>query len=272
MAFTTDFAFQTVYDGVITGTLNQCPKTYTIQVKATDSVTPPVSPTSFDTEFFNIQVNKSILINGRDSITSWDNPNQLEPYTASQYFGTPIGWVLDPPVSGFTVGSTGSDSAVILRAGAISPGTYTLNLKATDPACFTTGPVYTNTLTKPITVTVSAAGAALPIRETAMAWWRFDSCLWNGTTGEVINTNALPSPNSLHGTAVNGAFTIPDAIKNPTYPNDGGRTCRGGYFDGNNDQVSVPDNNLLDFPNPATFSPAWASSSWAMRSAARPTN
>ncbi|MFH1995121.1 MAG: LamG domain-containing protein, partial [Nitrospinota bacterium] len=228
----TDFVINQ-YTGVITGTLNQCPGTYnTIQVKVTDSTTP--TPTT-DTRSFSITVNKNILINGSSAVT-WSDPDWEEPYniTAGQYIGTSIGWDLTTGgATGFTVAKTGSDSAVIKKTGAttVPPYTYTFNLTATDtfPAC--AGPPPTNTTSKAIEVTLTAVGAAMPTRSTAVAWWRFDECLWNGTTGEVKDSN----PNLLHGTATSGALTTT------------GVTCRGGYFDGVDDQVSVPDNNLLGF-------------------------
>jgi len=225
------------YTGVVSGTLNQCPGTYTIQVKVTDSVIPPVTPTSFDTKSFSITVDKAITINGRSAIT-WSDPEWQEPYNLTGvYFGTPIGWTLAPTGLGFTAASTGADSCVIKKTGDTTAGDYTFILTATDPACSAT-----NKVDKAIAVTVTAAGAPAPLGADATAFWKFDECSWNGTTAEVRDS----SPNILDGTALplpagSGPVTVA-----------GGKICRGGRFDGVNDQVSVPNNALLQFTT--TFS------------------
>ena len=76
---------------------------------------------------------------------------------------------------------------------------------------------------------------------TPMTDWHFDECSWNGTSGEVEDS----SGNGYNGTAENGAVT------------DAGKLCKGGSFDGSNDEIDVNDGGDLGFTNNSLTITAW---------------
>jgi MSHA biogenesis protein MshQ len=71
--------------------------------------------------------------------------------------------------------------------------------------------------------------------------YRLDEVSWDGSAGEVIDSTL----NNLHGRSYSGADT------DNTTPALGSTigTCNYGVFDGSNDYVEIPDNNLLDYSN-----------------------
>ncbi|MCR8923055.1 hypothetical protein NO559_09750 [Dasania sp. GY-MA-18] len=73
--------------------------------------------------------------------------------------------------------------------------------------------------------------------------------LWNGTAGEVIDS----SGNGLDGRAINGANSSNTSPPGAAITGDPG-TCRFAEFDGNNQYVSIADNNLLDLSSDLTVS------------------
>ncbi len=78
-------------------------------------------------------------------------------------------------------------------------------------------------------------GPFLPVAE-----YRLDECLWDGTTGEVIDS----SGNNLHGTAVLSPVSIDISGE------DGG-VCRAASMGGVS-HLAIPDHDLLDMPDTLT--------------------
>jgi hypothetical protein len=77
------------------------------------------------------------------------------------------------------------------------------------------------------------------IDTTLIAEYRFDECLWDGTSNEVKED----SPNHLNGTAKGDAKIISE-----------GKIGRAGYFDGSGDYVEILNNPKLQLTGDSTFS------------------
>jgi prepilin-type N-terminal cleavage/methylation domain-containing protein len=228
--------FLNTYTGKLTGTLNQCPGTYSITVSVDDSTLSGDGGPCHKSKSFDIQVTANLEISrtsGSGTNITWDSPTQQETFkTNSEHLGD-INWNLDSGgATGFIVVSTGSDTCVIKKNGSTGAGAYTFTLTATDSGCAS------NTAEIILTVTVTASGAPAPYTADLVAKWRLDECSWNGTAGEIKDSGN----DILDGTAQNGANTI-----------GSGKVCRAGKFDGSNDYVSVPDDPKLQLSAPLTL-------------------
>jgi hypothetical protein len=116
-------------------------------------------------------------------------------------------------------------------------GSYPFTLTAVDSSCAE------NTADLTFNVNISSAGAVIPIPESVESHWKMDECEWEGTTGEVAD-----SQGSTNGTAKNGAKTV-----------GFGKICRSGLFDGSNDFVDMGDalNNVFGTTSASFTVVAW---------------
>lgn len=94
---------------------------------------------------------------------------------------------------------------------------------------------------------ISQVGVA-HILPAATGLWHLDEGSWTGTPGEVLDS----SGNGLSGQAVNG---VSGSDYGPAIPGNPG-TCGYGEFDGNDQYLSIPDNDRLDLSGAFTVS-AW---------------
>jgi prepilin-type N-terminal cleavage/methylation domain-containing protein len=219
--------FLHTYLGQLSGTLNQCPGTYTIGVQVTDSDTendPDPNPSSFPVQVkSNLSVSRT---SGSGVDITWNSVTQQETFQATGGHLGDIQWAIDTGgATGFTVSSTGSDTCAIKKNGISSVGTYTFTLTATDASC----PSNTAKITLSVSILSDAGGA--PYTANLSAEWHMDECSWNGTDGEVVDTGG----NGINGTAKNGANTI-----------GSGKACRSAFFSASNQGIEIPDNSLLE--------------------------
>jgi type II secretory pathway pseudopilin PulG len=155
----TDFSLHT-YTGQLSGTLDQCPGTYTIGVEVQDSTLPVDGGPKTDSETFSLDVTSNLAVSrtsGSGTEITWDIASQQETFEATGAHLGDINWTLDTGgATGFTVVSTGSDTCVIKKNGTTIAGTYTFTLTATDASC------PTNTADIVLTVTVTTSGTGSP--------------------------------------------------------------------------------------------------------------
>ncbi|MDO6426305.1 LamG domain-containing protein [Thalassotalea sp. 1_MG-2023] len=91
-------------------------------------------------------------------------------------------------------------------------------------------------------VTYSCGATAQP---TEVLHLKMEEATWQGGSGLVID-----SINGINGTAYNGAKTV------------GSASCRYGEFDGNNDHVLIPHNDLLNGTSTLTYAAYFRANSW----------
>ena len=220
--------FLHTYLGQLSGTLDQCPGTYTIsaQVKDSDTENDP-DPNASN---FTIQVKSNLSVSrtsGSGVDITWGSVTQQETFQATGGHLGDIQWSLDTGgATGFTVASSGSDTCTIKKDGISSVGSFTFTLTATDATCAD------NTAQIILSVSVLSSGGAAPYTVNLSAEWRMDECSWDGTAGEVKDSG----DGGLDGTAKNGTNTL-----------GSGKICSAGYFDGTNDYLDMGDilNNVL---------------------------
>jgi prepilin-type N-terminal cleavage/methylation domain-containing protein len=235
--------FLNTYTGRLSGSLNQCPGTYTIDVQVEDATLPADGGPKTDTKSFDIDViaNLSVARTSGDQTTNilWDSATQEETFKANGGHVGDIDWVLNTGgASGFVVASTGSDTCSIRKNGSTTLGNYTFILRATDQSC------PSNTADITLTVQVTASGANAPYTVDLEAEWLLDECSWDGTAGEVKDSG----DDALDGTAQNGADTV-----------GSGKICGAGFFDGTDDYVDMGDvlNDVLGTTSNAFSVTAW---------------
>ena len=153
-----DFSINS-FTGSLSGTLDQCPGSYTIAVQV-DDATPAASGGPYtDSQSYTLEVTSNLAVSctstAGTSIT-WSSPTQAETFTASgSRLGT-INWTLNSGgANGFVVTSTGAADCTLSKTGITTPGTYTFTLTATDASCAT------NTDDLQFTVQVLASGAGV---------------------------------------------------------------------------------------------------------------
>ena len=219
--------FLHTYLGQLSGTLDQCPGTYTIGVQVNDSDLendPDPNPSNF-----TVQVKSNLSVSrtsGSGVDISWNSVTQQETFQANGGHIGDIQWTLDTGgTTGFTVSSTGSDTCTIKKNGLSPVGSYTFTLTATDASCAG------NTAKIILSVSVLSSGGGAPYSVDLSAEWHMDECSWNGTEGEVEDTGG----NGINGTAKNGANT-----------QGSGKVCRSAFFSAVNQGIEIPDNSLLD--------------------------
>jgi prepilin-type N-terminal cleavage/methylation domain-containing protein len=154
-----DFALNAA-SGLLTGTLNQCPNTYTISVQVEDSTLPIDGGPKTDAESFSLEVTINLVISRTSGVgtnITWGSPTQQETFETSGGRIGDMNWSLNTGgATGFAVSSTGSNTCAITKVGASAAGTYTFILTATDATCSS------NTTNLNLSVTVTAGGTGAP--------------------------------------------------------------------------------------------------------------
>ena len=233
--------FLHTYTGRLSGNLNQCPGTYSVQVQVQDATLPADGGPKTDSKSFNVQVTDNLVINrtsGSGTDILWSSPTQQETFATSGGHLGDIIWDLNTTATGFSVAALGSDTCVLKKSGSTAIGTYGLTLTATDAAC------PSNTATLILTVDVPISGGGAPFTAKQEAAWPLDECVWDGTADEVIDI----SGSGLNGTARNGADTVAS-----------GKICRAGSFDGVDDYLDMGDilNDILGSGSSTFTVAAW---------------
>ncbi|MCP3952632.1 MAG: LamG domain-containing protein, partial [Desulfobacterales bacterium] len=221
----TDFYLHT-YSGHLSGTLSQCPGSYTINVGVVDSDgdndPDPTNP-------FTIDITADLAVAcqsgcGQGSCSAgtdicWDSSTKQVQFAVNGGHKGAIDWGLNSGgATGFVVVSTGDDTGVIKKDSATTAGTYTFTLTATDPDC------PGNSADLILSVEVTADGTGAPYTEGMEAEWRFDECTaWDGASFDVVDANG----DSNHfGKAEGGMAAI-----------SSGKNCRAAAFDGVDDKI-----------------------------------
>gem|GEM_PF-2789441 len=154
----TDFYLHT-YTGQLTGSLTQCSGSYNISLQVEDATLPSDGGPKTASKSFSIQVTSALSISrtsGSGTSITWSLAGQEETFRSNGGYVGSINWQLQPGgATGFTVVSTGSDTAAIRKTGTSTPGTYTFTLTATDSAC----PGNTAQIVLIVTVTASGGGS-----------------------------------------------------------------------------------------------------------------
>jgi len=219
--------FLHTYLGQLSGTLDQCPGTYTVGVQVNDSDTendPDPNPSNFAVQVkSNLSVSRT---SGSGVDITWNSVTQQETFQANGGHIGDIQWTLDAGgATGFTVSSTGSDTCTIKKNGLSPVGSYTFTLTATDASC----PSNFAKIILSVSILSNAGGA--PYSANLSVEWHMDECSWNGTDEEVADTGG----NGINGTTKNGANTL-----------GSGKVCRSAFFSAANQGIEIPDNSLLD--------------------------
>lgn len=222
------------YTGALSGTLSQCPDTYTIKVGVTDSDADNDPDPEKD---FTIEVTSNLGVSGSTDIT-WDDPNHEETYEVTGGHISDIEWTLTTDgADGFTIDPTG-DTCIIKKLegedGETTTGAkeYSFVLTAKDSDCPSS-----NTAEFTIIVTVTPDGIPPPPPPEGMeAEWQFDECTeWDGTSFDVVEALDPAGDERHYGKAINGTFAVYS-----------GKICRAAYFDGTNYYISVDSTDELN--------------------------
>jgi len=206
--------FLHTYTGQLSGSLDQCEGTYTIEVQVEDSTLPSDGGPKTDTKQFSLQVNTNLNVSrtsGSGTSITWNDPSQSESFQANGDHLGNISWSLNTGgATGFSVTSTGIDTCDIRKDGATTAGLYTFILTATDGLC----PGNTADIT--LSVDVTSAGAVAPYTVGLGGEWHLDECTWNGTDDEILDSTTT----FAHGRSYNmGPSDDPDR--------EIGKICRG---------------------------------------------
>ena len=219
--------FLHTYLGQLSGTLDQCPGTYTISAQVKDSDTendPDPNPSNFSVQVTgNLSVSRT---SGSGVDITWGSVTQQETFQATGGHIGDIEWALDTGgATGFTVASSGSDTCTIKKNGVSSIGSFTFKLTATDTSCTD------NTAQIILSVSVLSTGGGAPYSVGLTAEWHMDECNWDGTEGEVQDSGG----GSLNGKAIGGANSI-----------GSGKVCSSASFSAANHGIEIPDDPSLD--------------------------
>jgi len=251
----TDFFLHT-YTGQLSGTLDQCPGTYTIDVSVEDSTLVADDGPKTDTASLSLQVTTDLVVSrtsGSGTNITWNSPAQQETFqTTGGHLGD-IDWTLSTGgATGFTVSSSGNDTCTIEKNGSSTAGTYTFTLTGTDSSCSS------NTDQIILSVTVTSSGSDAPYTVEMEGEWRFDECsAWDGTSYDVVDS--LGDANH-YGKAINGVTGT-----------HSGKVCRAASFDGSNDMIVsdiLTGSDIMVFNDEVTLS-CWFKSSGGGKGAPR---
>ncbi len=146
--------------GSLSGTLDQCPNTYTISAQVQDSTLPADGGPFTDNGSFSLQVTSDLTVartSGVGTSITWSSSSQQETFSANGGRLSTINWSLNSGgATGFAITATGANTGTLYKTGSTTPGSYTFTLTATDATCAT------NTDDLVLTVTVTASGGAAP--------------------------------------------------------------------------------------------------------------
>ena len=147
------------YTGLLIGTLDQCPGSYSIGVRVQDSTLPASGGPTVDAKSFTLQVTSGLTVSrssGSGTSILWDTSLRQETFKATGERFDDITWSLDPGgATGFAVIAIGSDTGVVKKNGNTVAGSYTFILTATDALC----PANTDDMVLSVSVTGSGGGA-----------------------------------------------------------------------------------------------------------------
>lgn len=229
--------------GVLSGDISVCNQAtpYNIQIRVEDRA----DSSNSDTHTFALTVNSGTLTLVPTYQTGDDAGNETFVCNSSTFdriitaTGPSVGdfnWNLswsEPSPTGFAISQASATEGRLQKTGTVAiPRSYIASITATDDQC------PANTASANFTVDVTAGGTGSPFTEGMIARWQMDECVWNGTSGEVVDTGP---DGSYHGTSM-GAQTI-----------GSGKVCRSGNFN-NSDYVEVPHSPSLNTPNQFTVS------------------
>ncbi|MCP4713575.1 MAG: hypothetical protein GY868_00540, partial [Deltaproteobacteria bacterium] len=147
--------------GQLSGTLDQCPGTYTIGVKVTDSTPAAANGPTSDTKSLDLTVTSDLAVSrisgDGSAVITWSDKDQSESFRAAGERIGAVTWSLNAGgATGFTTASAADDTGSIIKNGITTAGTYTFTLTATDASC------PGNTAQIELTVTVTAGGTPAP--------------------------------------------------------------------------------------------------------------
>ena len=147
------------YSGLLIGTLDQCPGSYSIGVQVQDSTLPAAGGPMSDAKTFSLEVISDLTVSrtsGSGTSIIWDSSLQQVTFSAGGKLFGDITWSLDTGgAAGFNVISTGTNTGVVKKTGASAAGSYTFTLTATDTLC----PGNSDDIVLSVTVTGSGGGA-----------------------------------------------------------------------------------------------------------------
>jgi len=206
--------FLHTYLGQLSGTLDQCPGTYTISAQVKDSDIendPDPNPGNF-----TIQVNSNLSVSrtsGSGVDIAWGSVSQQETFQVTGGHLGDIEWTLGTGgATGFTVASSGSDTCTIKKNGISPVGSFTFTLTATDSSCTN------NTAQIILSVSVLSSGGGRPIQ-----WICPPSGAWTNAVG-----TAQPERSGTQVAAVltgrlkmvqkpwvQGKYAVPDILTAP---------------------------------------------------------
>ncbi len=215
--------FLHTYTGQLSGTLDQCPGTYTPFTVDVDDTTTPSS----DSRAYSIEVLSDLAVSrtsGTGTDIDWMTATQEETFRADGGHLGEIAWTLSTGgADGFTVEKVDSNSGRVKKNGETTTGVgpYTFVLTATDESCTTSN---TAQLTFTVTIPATGTGAGAPYTVGMEAEWRLDECtVWDGTSFDVEDNLGNP----LHyGRRIGNVVGVSN-----------GRTCRGASFDGGSARI-----------------------------------
>jgi prepilin-type N-terminal cleavage/methylation domain-containing protein len=210
--------FLHTYTGQLSGSLNQCPGTYSVTVAVADTTTPTATT---DSRGYTIDVASDLTVSrtsGPGTNIDWVSATQEETFQANGGHLGDITWSLTTGgADGFTVAANGSSSAIVKKSGETTTGVgpYTFVLTAEDGSCSGNSAQLIFTVTIP----ASGSGAAAPYTVGMEAQWRLDECtVWDGSSYDVEDYLGNP----LHYGRRIGNVT---GVTN-------GKICRAASFDG----------------------------------------
>jgi prepilin-type N-terminal cleavage/methylation domain-containing protein len=210
--------FLHTYTGQLSGSLNQCPGTYSVTVAVADTTTPTATT---DSRGYTIDVASDLTVSrtsGPGTNIDWVSATQEETFQANGGHLGDITWNLTTGgADGFTVAANGSSSAIVKKSGETTTGVgpYTFVLTAEDGSCSGNSAQLIFTVTIP----ASGSGAAAPYTVGMEAQWRLDECtVWDGSSYDVEDYLGNP----LHYGRRIGNVT---GVTN-------GKICRAASFDG----------------------------------------
>ncbi|MCJ8502136.1 type II secretion system protein [Desulfatitalea alkaliphila] len=148
------------YTGMVSGTLDQCPGTYSIAALVQDTTAAEDDGPQTDSRTFSLEVSADLSVRCTStpgSAITWASPAQQEHFRADGGRLGPVAWNLDTGgAAGFAVYPTGDDTCLLRKTGTTAPGVYTFTLAARDSAC------NNNNAALIFQVTVTAEGGATP--------------------------------------------------------------------------------------------------------------
>ncbi|MDY6878700.1 MAG: LamG-like jellyroll fold domain-containing protein [Thermodesulfobacteriota bacterium] len=181
--------------GQLTGTLNACPGTHSNAV----TVTVTDSNGSVDVRRFDIIVTDGGLsISPAPQTFLCDSSTWSQGFTVSGNHLGDIDWSMEwgsgNNPGGFEIVATGGASMTLRKIGASLAGTFYFTLAAIDSSC------PSNTYTTPTSyqIDISGSGGDEPYYAGLVGEWRMDECMWNGTTGEVLDSSATGAHGEGH--------------------------------------------------------------------------